>query len=133
MPGKVAQIKKMVTAEHRLVRDSGFLQHFAKFGMHPRILSFPERAERVFIRVTRIGRRLAGPRILRRLTNQVHVAIGAAREARTVLGIAFRAKHCVPQSTASPGKMRARRSLPQYFGVTPKLLKRNKDTMAGIS
>src|SRR5882762_11605695 len=111
----------MVAAEHRLVRDSGFLQRFAKFGMHPRILSLPEGTKRVFIRVTRIGRRLAGQCILWRLIHQVHVAIGAAREARTVLGIALRAKHGVPQSTASPGKMGARRSAPQYFGVTPRL------------
>src|SRR6267378_6706015 len=111
----------MAAAEHRLVRNPGFLQHFAKFCMHPRILSLPEGTKRVFVRVAWISWRLAGQRILRRLTNQVHVAIGAAREARTVLGIALRAKHCVPQSTASPGKMRARRSVPQYFGVTPKL------------
>src|SRR6267378_3913845 len=111
----------MVAAKHRLVRDSGFLQHFAEFGVHPGVFALPEGTKRVFVRVAWISWRLAGQRILRRLIHQVHVAIGAAREARTVLGIALRAKHCVPQSTASPGKMRARRSVPQYFGVTPKL------------
>src|SRR5258708_531793 len=111
----------MVAAKHRLVRNPGFLQHFAKVGMNPRILSLPEGTKRVFVRVARISWRLAGQCILRRLIHQVHVAIGAACEAGAVLGIALRAKHGVSQSTASPGKMRATRSAPQYFGVTPRL------------
>src|SRR5258708_16938473 len=104
----------MVAAEYCLVRNPGFLEHFTKLGMHPRILSLPEGTKRVLVRVARISWRLAGQRILRRLIHQVHVAIGAAREARTVLGIAVRAKHCAPQSTARPGKLRSTRSEPPH-------------------
>ena len=93
----------MVAAKNGFVRDAGLLQDFAEFGVHARVLAFPERAERIFVGIAWGHRRFVGERVVRWLVHQIHVAIGAACEAGAIFGVALWANHGVGEFTTEAG------------------------------
>jgi uncharacterized protein (DUF2236 family) len=85
------------------MRDAGFIQDFAHLRVDAGIIAFPERAERIFVRIARatgyaILTVVAGLAqfngVFGQFVDKVHIAIGAARETFAVFGFASWAEHC---------------------------------------
>src|SRR5216684_3999455 len=90
------QVKEMILPSHGLVGNAFIIQQLAEFSVNAWVVASPKGAKRIigiFCVQAVFARGTQTACCRRRLTHQLRIAIGAARESWPILGFALRAEH----------------------------------------